>query len=90
MFIIFIDASCPWLSPTGEDDVLECADGTSCNWNPYPEGRKCCDSHQGRAKCPKNRPIMCAMKNGERDYGCGYSESECLNGPRGCFASMQC
>ena len=83
---IIIDDSCPWLTATDQDSVLQCVDGSFCNWNPYPEGRKCCDSHQGRAKCPKDRPIMCEIGNGGSDYGCAYSDSDCGNGPRLCDA----
>ena len=72
----FFRPECPWLSPTDEDDKLECGDGTLC----YPvtdlAGWSCCNDHEGRAKCPLNYPYMCAQEDGcagGQDYCCETS-----------------
>ena len=64
--------NCPWLSQNTEaDNVLGCADGTTCN--AMLEGWECCSSRGGRELCPPNLPNMCAPENacaGGSDYCC--------------------
>jgi len=76
--------NCPWLQGPGEkDDVLECADGTTCNgeWH----GWECCASHGGRVRCPKNYRFMCESATcGGQVYsghmpGDGGEENCCLH-----------
>merc|ERR1712151_169081 len=53
-------ASCPWQHHSGEDDVLECSDGATCNAR--GDGWDCCASRQPRQerqRCPQNCPEMC-------------------------------
>jgi hypothetical protein len=77
-------ASCPWLSDSGEVDVIECLDGHRCNIE--QETWSCCEDtgHIGRGKCPANIPQMCNKlcgSPGGNAYCCelqGYCE------PRGC------
>ena len=68
--------NCPWLSQNTEaDNVLGCADGTTCN--AMLEGWECCSSRGGRELCPPNLPNMCAPANacaGGSDYCC---EEDC-------------
>ena len=51
---------------------MQCKDGTFCNVKSDSEGYKCCIKHQGRAKCPKNKPMMCENKrcDGKKDHCC--------------------
>jgi ABC-type multidrug transport system ATPase subunit len=78
---------CPWLTSTvPADDTLGCADGTTCTG---PRWWSCCNSRGGRAKCPRNLPVMCARANGcdqGQDHCC---ETECSaqGGLRGCPAT---
>jgi hypothetical protein len=69
---INIGDSCSWLTPTNQNSTLQCVDGTFCNWETNLDGNRCCNSHQGRSKCPKNYPMMCASRvcAGVRDYCC--------------------
>ena len=83
---MFVDDSCPWLTPTNFDDVLECKDGTHCNGEMM--GWSCCNNHGGRAKCPANSPTMCGRPfcaAGGSDYCC-YTEDGCKDygGTRPC------
>jgi len=48
---------CPWRTHSGEDGVLECLDGHRCK--PDEESWSCCFKHLGRARCPKDKPVMC-------------------------------
>ncbi|KAK3252605.1 hypothetical protein CYMTET_38104 [Cymbomonas tetramitiformis] len=81
--------TCPWLTPTAEDDVLKCADGTFCNRLYSIGGWGCCDGHGGRIKCPQNVPIMSAAldcASGTQECCCSTVEG-CANygGERPCF-----
>ena len=51
---------------------MQCKDGTFCNVKSDSKGYKCCIEHQGRAKCPKNKPMMCENKrcDGKTDHCC--------------------
>jgi len=60
--------SCPWQQHSGEDNVLECGDGTRCN--ALTEGWNCCGRRQDRQKCPKNFPEMCNNQECSGDYCC--------------------
>ena len=75
----FLDFShCPWLSPTDQDDVFQCKDGTFCNV--LNDGWDCCLNKLGRKKCPKNFPYMCANKSCYKDdYCCEESIENCSN-----------
>ena len=80
MFLYAIlDNNCSWLTPTNEENVLECVDGTHCNGQ--SDGWGCCNNHGKRSKCPPNYPIMCAAKpcGGRDDHCC---EKQCT--PRNC------
>lgn len=55
---IFAD-DCPWLTPTNMSHVMQCNDGSYCNVHSDPEKYGCCKSKNGRAKCPKDTPVMC-------------------------------
>ena len=62
---------CPWSSPTSQDFVLKCKDGTFCDT--LVNGWTCCNNKGGREKCPKNYPLMCAQPNcaaAGTDYCC--------------------
>jgi len=69
--------TCSWLSPTSYDNIMQCGDGTSCSV--IMQGWGCCRNHQGRAKCPKSDPFMCAKKRcaGNSQYCCGRKEEIC-------------
>ena len=76
---------CPWSTPTSEDNVLQCRDGT-CNGVEDAERWSCCKDKGGRTKCPKNWPIMCADKSCSpdgTDYCC-YDDCGKYGGPRKC------
>ena len=70
VFIFLQVSQCPWLTPTDTDDLFQCGDGSFCDKN--TEGWRCCESRQGRLKCPKNLPKMCADTNcfNNNDYCC--------------------
>jgi len=58
---------------------MMCVDGTVCN---VKEGEKwaCCDSHGGRAQCPKNYRFMCASASGcKGNYCCATQEEKCAS-----------
>ena len=71
---------CPWMTPTDEDDELECGDGSACNSRSSPKGWSCCtEEREKRRKCPRNLPVMCADKT------CGYEGTDyCCNTEIGC------
>ncbi|CAK0881280.1 unnamed protein product [Prorocentrum cordatum] len=75
---------CPWLdSDSGEDGVLECLDGTRCDVQDW--GWSCCEDHLGRAKCPRNLPVMCEeLCGGETEHCCGTSCEQ-----RGCSLMLR-
>ena len=78
------DGSCPWQSgSTGEAEVLECYDGTRCNW--IKQGFACCSCHGGRARCPGEQPFMCASTECalDTDHCCDRS-CQLYGGPRRC------
>lgn len=78
-----IGSACPWLSPTNEDDVMECGDGTRCNG--AVDGWSCCSNHNKRTKCPKNNPMMCeSPKCGSLDDRCCRQECTKYQGQRTC------
>ena len=69
--------NCPWLTPTDHINLLKCMDGTFCNAWTDSAGWKCCEKHQGRAKCPKNLPLMCADESGCAEGSDHCCEKEC-------------
>lgn len=84
------NADCPWLEgTTGENYLMECMDGTECKGG-ISQGRDwaCCSNHGGRAKCPVNRPFMCASRDCVEgtDVCCTEHEKSCdfHGGLRGC------
>ena len=80
---------CPWLTPTEEDYVMKCQDGTYCSG--LKLGWSCCKEHGGRAKCPAKYPSMCAMPlcAAEGTDYCCMAENECkyFGGLRPCEES---
>jgi len=74
--------NCPWSKPMDQDDVLQCVNGDVVDdYN--------CTGRGGRAKCPRNQPLMCAdllCTNG--DHCCEEDCSE-HNGPRTCPDTRQ-
>ncbi|KAK3245052.1 hypothetical protein CYMTET_45361 [Cymbomonas tetramitiformis] len=78
---------CPWLTPTTEDNVLLCNDGTLCDASVHADNWACCNSHGRRAACAKNWPNMCAQNSlceGGSDHAC---EKDCslFGGNRPCY-----
>ena len=78
-------SACGWLIPNDDDNILLCGDGTSCDGTSM--GWSCCNDHRGRARCPKNTPIMCSEKRcaGGTDYCCS-TDCKDAGGPRVCDA----
>jgi len=77
--------NCPWLTHSEEDNVMECLDGHRCRLD--VEGWACCEHHYGRAKCPRDIPVMCdTLCSGQTEYCCGLPNS-CT--PRPCSAVLQ-
>ena len=80
---------CPWLTPTEEDYVMKCQDGSYCSG--LKLGWSCCKEHGGRAKCPAKYPSMCAMPlcAAEGTDYCCMAEGECkyFGGLRPCEES---
>eukprot|EP01060_Flectonema_neradi_P016591 TRINITY_DN2320_c4_g1_i1.p1 TRINITY_DN2320_c4_g1~~TRINITY_DN2320_c4_g1_i1.p1 ORF type:complete len:4269 (+),score=762.65 TRINITY_DN2320_c4_g1_i1:44-12850(+) len=85
-----VQVGCPWVSPTGRQNELDCADGTVCDI--VADGQFCCGNRGGRIRCPMNAPIMCSAIELEcgSDYCCVETPSDCheSGGPRPC-AAMQ-
>ena len=78
-------SGCGWLIPNDQDNVLQCEDGTFCDGT--SKGWSCCNDHGGRARCPKNTPMMCLEKRcaGGTDYCCS-TDCKDAGGPRVCEA----
>ena len=77
----YLDKSCPWLTPTEDNDVLKCRDGSFCNGITDTDNWSCCNSRGGREKCPANFPAMCALPQcaaGGSDYCC-YAKDVCID-----------
>ena len=66
---LFITFAALCRTPTNEDNLLQCGDGTTCDagaayeGDDWENGWNCCANHEGRARCPKNYPLMCATEN---------------------------
>ena len=77
--------ACGWLIPNDSDNILLCGDGTPCDGTAM--GWSCCNDHGGRAKCPKNAPMMCSEKRcaGGTDFCCS-TDCKDAGGPRVCEA----
>lgn len=77
-------ASCPWLSDSGEVNVIECLDGHRCNIE--EETWSCCEDsgHIGRGKCPSNLPQMCNEICGGATGNAYCCQVEGYCEPRGC------
>lgn len=75
-------APCSWSTTTDENNKFGCANGTRCS------GRGCCVQGGGIAKCPPNRPLMCADRSCSGDLCC---ERDCahLGGVRPCDVAFQ-
>ena len=60
-------------------NVLQCGDGHTCNIKRDRQRWNCCKGHEGRAKCPKNYPVMCNDKlcAGKTDYCCSKKDLNC-------------
>lgn len=72
----------PWTNSSGEDDVLECTDGTRHKveirnidtWD-------ICNQHRYRWKCPKNYPVMChSERDCAGDHCCRQTADQCVGG----------
>ena len=76
-FSITFFSDCEWLIPTEYDHYFQCQDGSFCKG--FPHNLECCNSHGGRARCPRNEPVMCADKrcSGGNDYCCSVSAQQC-------------
>ena len=74
--------SCPWATPTEDDNQLKCNDGTFCNIK--SDGWACCAHHGGRIKCPKGMSIMCAAKI------CVNNTDHCCSNVRGWNGKPAC
>ena len=84
---------CDWSIPTKHDNYFECQDGSFCEG--FPHNLSCCNSRGGRAKCPPNRPVMCADTScaGGKDHCCSRSAQQCYidaSGPRECGKYAEC
>ena len=76
---------CSFTSSSGRYNVMVCNDGSS--WDVGSYGWDCCSSHQGRAQCPSNKPVMCADQSCYGDHCCdflGLSPCSIHGGPRLC------
>lgn len=77
--------SCQFTSNSGGYNVMVCKDGSS--WDIAFYGWDCCSSHQGRAQCPSNIPIMCADLSCNGDHCCdnaGTTACNTMGGARLC------
>jgi len=75
-----VETTCPWLTDSGEDGVLECLDGHRCRLD--EEGWACCESHLGRGRCPRDMPVMCdTLCSGITEFCC-ETKGRCT--PRTC------
>ena len=76
-FSITFFSDCEWLIPTEYDHYFQCQDGSFCKG--FPHNLECCNSHGGRARCPRNEPVMCADKRcaGGNDHCCSVSAQQC-------------
>lgn len=82
--------ACKWLTHLDVDDQFECMDGSLCGNN---TDDSCCNVVGGRARCPRNAPVMC-----ERDLDCADGEDHCCavdeehcsehGGPRHCHEAL--
>ena len=81
--IINVVLGCSWTTPTSQFNVMQCGDGTTCHG--IKDGWGCCRNNKGRAKCPKNLPVMCSTKRCARgtQYCCELS-CDAYGGPRPC------
>lgn len=68
---------CPWATATSQTNQHGCLNGTFCL------GQACCAHGGGKAKCPPNRPLMCADRKCSGEHCC---ERDCthLGGVRSC------
>eukprot|EP00930_Biecheleria_cincta_P015824 TRINITY_DN13066_c0_g1_i2.p1 TRINITY_DN13066_c0_g1~~TRINITY_DN13066_c0_g1_i2.p1 ORF type:complete len:2717 (+),score=246.04 TRINITY_DN13066_c0_g1_i2:840-8153(+) len=75
---------CKWLSDSGADDVLECINGTFCSTS----DEACCSAGGGRARCPRNLPVMCEQQDcvSGTDHCCRENITACSphGGPKVC------
>ena len=76
-FSVKLFSDCEWLIPTEYDHYFQCQDGSFCKG--FPHNLECCNSHGGRARCPRNEPVMCADKRcaGGNDHCCSVSAQQC-------------
>eukprot|EP00755_Sulcionema_specki_P020378 Sspe_Gene.71762::Locus_42639_Transcript_1_1_Confidence_1.000_Length_16151::g.71762::m.71762 len=63
--------TCPWVVHTGEDNILQCADRSYCDFTIHGHG--CCNNHGGTMRCPANHPRLC------RDGTCVPESWDCSN-----------
>lgn len=68
---------------TGRRGVFLCNDGIYCS-----SSYGCCRQHYGRAKCPLEKPYMCADRSCNNDHCCADAAFKCAGGVRqnGCGA----
>ena len=79
---LFKNLDCDYLSSSDRNGYFKCRDRTFCDED------LCCINHGGRAKCPKDMPIMCANKvcADNTDHCCEITTESCNihGGPRLC------
>ena len=84
---------CSWSDATDRYNILQCNDGYECDGAKHPRKWSCCRAHGGRAKCPRNSPLMCAERicAGRSDHCCSDHDTNCgsyynynLGGKREC------
>eukprot|EP01062_Namystynia_karyoxenos_P008682 TRINITY_DN13053_c0_g2_i1.p1 TRINITY_DN13053_c0_g2~~TRINITY_DN13053_c0_g2_i1.p1 ORF type:complete len:514 (+),score=122.56 TRINITY_DN13053_c0_g2_i1:81-1622(+) len=84
-------AACAWQLPSSENFHYQCKDGHFCVDG--DQQGACCGAHQGIARCPSDRPLMCADENGcagHTDFCCAADAAGCAphGGPRACPGSF--
>eukprot|EP00662_Eupelagonemidae_sp_cell21_P057368 gene57368-biopygen119210 len=60
-------SSCPWLEPMGERNTVQCMNGSIVRGQDANSVWWRCPS--GRARCPSNKPVMCANDNDRANVG---------------------
>lgn len=78
-----VEDRCPFLLSTLNDDTVLCHSGESFHTSHFNDSMAWCEDEGGLARCPWNKPVMCASKNCTGEYCCAVSCDE-LEGPRRC------
>src|SRR3954466_11540577 len=72
-----VNPTCPFLTSSGQTNIMNCNDGSSCDVITNPAGWNCCGAHGGRKQCPLERPVMCGTLQCNGDYCC-ETQARCL------------